>query len=376
MPVVTFPHMGESWRAFKMLLNDLGNEVIIPTKPNKQTLDYGVQNSPEFACLPLKILTGTYIEACNKGAEIIVTSGGSGPCRAGLYGQLHKKILNDLGYSVDVVVFDSLKLYPIDFLRKVKRLNAGRLSCLAVIECIKRAWEKLKYLDELEILTHSIRPRELEKGVTTNTYNKVLDWLDNARSIKEIRESGNSAIRELKCIPQNFQKDVLKVGIVGEIYVLLEPSCNLNIEENLGYLGVEVQRSIYLTDWTRHNTKRASKSNDVFKAASPYIPIAIGGHGRETVGHTVIYAQEGYDGVIQLAPFTCIPEIVAKTVLNSVSRIHDIPILTFFLDEQTGEAGMATRLEAFVDLIRRKKDKLDTYKLQLINPLRYSANRC
>jgi predicted nucleotide-binding protein (sugar kinase/HSP70/actin superfamily) len=46
---------------------------------------------------------------------------------------------------------------------------------------------------------------------------------------------------------------------------------------------------------------------------------------------------------------------VAKTILTSVSRDYNIPVLTFFLDEQTGKAGMTTRLEAFVDLMKRKK---------------------
>ncbi len=49
MPKVTFPRMGESWRTFKMLMNDLGNEVIVPPRPNKRTLDYGVLPG---VCLP------------------------------------------------------------------------------------------------------------------------------------------------------------------------------------------------------------------------------------------------------------------------------------------------------------------------------------
>ncbi|MEL7659136.1 MAG: hypothetical protein AAGU75_24865, partial [Bacillota bacterium] len=47
-----------------------------------------------------------------------------------------------------------------------------------------------------------------------------------------------------------------------------------------------------------------------------------------------------------------------------VSRTHDIPVLTFFLDEQTGKAGMSTRLEAFVDLISRKKGQTEGYGFQ------------
>lgn len=355
MPKVTFPRMGESYRTFKMLMNDLGNEVIIPPRPNKRTLDYGVRHSPEFACLPLKILMGTYVETCLAGAEIIITSGGSGPCRAGLYGQLHKKILNGIGFPVDIIVFEAPKSHPIDFLRKVKRLNASRLSYRAIWECIKRGWEKLKYLDDTEKLTHKIRPRELEKGTTTRVYREVLEWIDNAYTFSEIKDAGEAALQAIRSVPQDPHRKVLKVGMVGEIYVLLEPASNLEIEETLGNLGVEVHRSMFLTGWTRDNTvKESDEILSVKDAAMPYIPLCIGGHGQESVGHTILYAREGYDGVIQLAPFTCIPEIVARTILNRVSREHNIPVLTFFLDEQTGKAGMTTRLEAFVDLMRRK----------------------
>jgi len=360
MPKVTFPRMGESYRTFKMLMNDLGNEVIVPPRPNKRTLDYGVRYSPEFACLPLKIITGTYVETCMEGAELIITSGGSGPCRAGLYGQLHKKILNSIGFPVDIIVFEAPKSQPLDFLRKVNRLNASRLSYRAIWECIKRGWEKLKYLDEAEKLTHVLRPRELKKGSTTSVYKEVLEWIDSAYTLKEIKEAGEAALERLRSVPQDVQKNVLRVGIVGEIYVLLEPASNLEIEETLGNLGVEVHRSLFLTGWTRDNTvKETRETLSVKDAAMPYIPLCIGGHGQESVGHTVLYARDGYDGVIQMAPFTCIPEIVARTILTSVSREHNIPVLTFFLDEQTGKAGMSTRLEAFVDLLNRKKNAPD-----------------
>ena len=37
----------------------------------------------------------------------------------------------------------------------------------------------------------------------------------------------------------------------------------------------------------------------------------------------------------------------------------EIPILPLILDEQTGRAGYITRIEAFVDLMRRRKRKLN-----------------
>jgi predicted nucleotide-binding protein (sugar kinase/HSP70/actin superfamily) len=53
------------------------------------------------------------------------------------------------------------------------------------------------------------------------------------------------------------------------------------------------------------------------------------------------------------------PEIVAQNILNKVSREEDIPILELVLDEQTGKAGYITRIEAFIDLVQRRKLKIN-----------------
>jgi predicted nucleotide-binding protein (sugar kinase/HSP70/actin superfamily) len=353
---LTFPRMGESWRTFKMLLEDLGNEVVIPPRPSKRTLDLGVRHSPEFACLPLKILMGTYLEAIAMGADTIVTSGGVGPCRAGEYAMLHHKMLKDLGYDIKMVVFEPPRIYPFNFIKNVWVLNKNHTSVKGIISHIKRAWRKLQALDNTEKLSHFVRPRELSRGTTTKMYRQVLEWIDQAYTTEQIIDAESAALEALRSVPQHSVQDILKVGIVGEIYVLLEPASNLEMEETLGNLGVEVERSMFLTGWTRDNTWNVtSERMTVTEAASPYLPELVGGHGRDSIGNTILYAKRGFDGIIQLAPFTCIPEIVSRTILPRVSRDYDIPVLTFFLDEQTGKAGMSTRLEAFTDLMRRKK---------------------
>lgn len=356
MPKVTFPRVAESWRTFKMLFEDLGNEVIIPPRPSKRTLDLGVRYSPEFACFPLKILTGTYLETLEMGADTIVTTGGVGPCRAGEYAMLHHKILKDLGHEVKMIVFEPPRLHPFNFIKNVMALNKARVTIKGLIAHIKRAWRKLQALDNAEKMSHIVRPKELTPGTTSRVYRKVLEWIDKAYTTEQIIEAEAEALQALRNVPQDPDRDVLKVGIVGEIYVLLEPASNLEIEETLGNLGVEVERSMFLTGWTRDNTwSETTERMTVKEAAAPYLPELIGGHGQDSVGNTILYAKRGFDGVIQLAPFTCIPEIVARAILTRVSKDYEIPILTFFLDEQTGKAGMTTRLEAFVDLMRRKK---------------------
>ena len=69
----------------------------------------------------------------------------------------------------------------------------------------------------------------------------------------------------------------------------------------------------------------------------------------------MIYARNGYDGLIHLAPFTCMPEIVAQNIMRSTKE--DLPVLALLCDEQMAKPGMITRLEAFVDLLQFRKKK-------------------
>ncbi|MCJ7610893.1 MAG: CoA protein activase, partial [Candidatus Aminicenantes bacterium] len=83
----------------------------------------------------------------------------------------------------------------------------------------------------------------------------------------------------------------------------------------------------------------------------------IGGHGQINVAAAVDFARNGFDAVLHFFPFTCLPEIIAKTVFVRIAEELDIPILSISIDEQTGQAGMQTRLEALIELAWSKKKK-------------------
>ena len=93
--------------------------------------------------------------------------------------------------------------------------------------------------------------------------------------------------------------------------------------------------------------------------AKPYLPTLIGGHTQQCIGHAVHYAKTGYDGLVQIYPMTCMPEIVSRSILSQVEKDYNIPILYLIVDEQTGEAGFQTRLEAFVDYIEKGRTRGD-----------------
>ena len=69
---VTFPHMGSLAIPMKALLEEAGLEVVLPPPTSKRTLTLGSRHAPEFACLPLKINLGNYLEALELGADTII----------------------------------------------------------------------------------------------------------------------------------------------------------------------------------------------------------------------------------------------------------------------------------------------------------------
>ncbi|MEJ2248282.1 MAG: acyl-CoA dehydratase activase-related protein [Candidatus Lokiarchaeota archaeon] len=104
---VTFPRMGNSWPAFKTLIETLGVEVVLPDITSRQSVKFGVKHSPEFVCFPFKPTLGDLRNALDKGADTIVMAIDCGPCRFGFYASVQERILRDVGY-------DNFRLIPLD----------------------------------------------------------------------------------------------------------------------------------------------------------------------------------------------------------------------------------------------------------------------
>lgn len=356
---VTFPHMGNMWVSLKTMLEELGLEVVVPPPSTKRTLTLGTRYSPEFICLPLKISLGNYIEAAEKGANAIVMAGGIGPCRFGYYSRLQKEILDDMGYSMEMIVVEPPEKHFIEVFNRLRQLK--KCSTVKAVGAIRLGWLKCCVLDVIEEKVQHVRAWEAVPGSADRVYATVPGKLDPIRTRKEIISFKNSILEELENIPVDPGRNVINIGVVGEIYSILEPFMNLDVEQKLGSMGVRVERTLFLSRWVNDHVLGSifpmEGTHEAVSLASPYLNYFVGGHGRETVGSTVQFAREGLQGVIQIAPLTCGPEIVAEAILPQVSLKEGIPVMTLYVDEQSGEAGFVTRLEAFVDMIRRSQRK-------------------
>ncbi|SPF35425.1 conserved hypothetical protein [Candidatus Desulfosporosinus infrequens] len=362
---VTFPHMGNAWIVIQTLFESLNVEVVVPPGNSKRTLNLGTRLAPESACLPLKLNLGNYIEAADEGADTIVITGGIGPCRFGYYGEMERQILWDAGYDYDVVTLEPPDGSMLGLLQRIRYLAGTKNSWVKILKALKFAYLKSVALDRVEDLIHAARPRLPDPMATEEIYEKAKQRLAQTMTVKGVQNTVcwvQESIRECQGKGDNLSGGFkpLRIGIIGEIYTILDPYTSVGIEQELGRLGVEVDRSIYLSGWVGNHVfqglaqgYRSIKSYP--RHAKPFLPHFVGGHGQETVGAAVKFAREGYNGIIQIFPLSCMPEIVAASVLPRVQETYKVPIMTLIVDEHTGQAGMQTRLEAFVDLLERPR---------------------
>lgn len=357
---VSFPHMGSLYIVVASLIKSLGGEVIVPPKTTKKTLSIGTKHSPEAICLPYKLLLGNYIEAVERGAEAVIMISSPGICRLGEYSKSIKNAMDDLGYKIKYIDLDLYKGKFFEMLDCMKTVT-GNSNIIDISKALMLAFNKVFVLDSLDNSLSYYRAREIDFGTAEKAYNKGLNWIDEAQTRKELKEANQEALAEIKKTPIDKDREVLNVDLTGEIFMVLDSFSNQNLERELGKLGVQTKRSMVLSDWLKTaiipKFLRSGETHieRAFRLAQPYLTRDIGGDAIESVSDVAYATNKGTDGIIHISPFTCMPEIMSQNIFPRMRQDGVLPILALVLDEQTGKAGFITRLEAFVDLMKRRK---------------------
>jgi predicted nucleotide-binding protein (sugar kinase/HSP70/actin superfamily) len=356
---ITAPYLGMLHRAYGPVLKKAGVEIVYPPKPTKRTLDLGTKYAPEFACFPFKVTLGSMMEALELGADTIFMIGGWGPCRFGYYDVIQEQILKNLGYQFTMGSAhnpDNLR----DMLDLMQRI-AGIHSRLGLYKLFFSILVRLSMLDWILKKYFHTKPYEAISGEADLIYGKGIFLMENSFSLPQLLKS--VSIISLRFGRMKKRKGIhpLRVGIVGELFTVLDPSANMEIDMWLARRGIEVQKSVWLSDYANDRFRFKPFRRNQFKFSSrharPYLRFHSGGESIESVGKTVYFAKNGVDGVIHIFPFTCMPELVAQTILMKVQKDLDIPILTLIIDEHTAPGGVETRLEAFIDLLERRRSR-------------------
>jgi predicted nucleotide-binding protein (sugar kinase/HSP70/actin superfamily) len=230
---------------------------------------------------------------------------------------------------------------------------------MEIVRLIKHGLQQYILIEDVEQRVQYLRPRAQDWREVERVWDTAEARVAAARNGRDLKQARRELFADLNAVPLNQDAEPLKVGILGEFILVMDPFHNLDLEKELGHRGVEVHRCAWVAGWAKVWLFMAmlglSHDKEVKRAAAPYLKRDVSGEGLQTVGETVLMADGGYDGIAHLQPFTCLPEVVAQNILPRVVKDHQIPVLEIIIDEQTARTGLLTRVEAFVDLMARRR---------------------
>ena len=134
----------------------------------------------------------------------------------------------------------------------------------------------------------------------------------------------------------------LNIGLIAHSYNIYDTYANMDLVKKLEALGAAVITPDMLpAEVIRREGRRFSR--EVYWT-----------YGREIVGAASYLAGGKADGLILLTSFGCGPDSLLSELI--VRRLKDkVPVMSLVFDEETGEAGLMTRLESFIDMVKRSK---------------------
>ena len=351
--IISFPHLGDYYIPISTFLKRTTNLKVMPSPPiTKKTIELGAKYSPDSVCLPFKYNLGNFIEALEKGANILFTAGGG--CRYRYYAEVTETILKDLNYEFEffnLITDGKLKITKV--YKEFKKLNPS----LSFFFFINQLLYTLIFIWNMDKIDKIIRKRigfEVKENSYLKEKNKMFEAFKSTKSTTKQIYYYYKYKHKIKKIPYQKPKDCLKVGIIGELYTAMEPFSTYFLEKNLAKMHVEIKRYTNLSYllWQKKFLEK-----HMLRVTKKYCKYSLGADGLDNVYRTIKLINKSYDGIIHTKPFGCTPEIGAIPIIQKICQENEMPILFFSYDVETSDEGIKTRLEAFEDLIKIRRNK-------------------
>ncbi len=350
---LAFPSIGYSDILISTLLREWGVDFLKPRGNTEEGVFKALLIAPKDACMPFKTVMGNMLDSYCRGADTGIFFGGCGPCAFGYFSSAMNRLFEENGINFRVL---TLEFFSDDLKELLSYIeNETGKSAASLFSVAPKAVASCVYLDRFENFMLDIRStiKDESNRRDFNRYEKnCLEKLGECKSFFEL----NAKIYKSMLLAKSFEEKREKrlfVGIVGDIYSIIDSFSNYDIQRRLADSGVRTRRSLTLSKWLFGRIPFIFRPHTL--AALKYMPKCIGGFARDTVGYTSLWSKNK-DGIIQIYPLNCMPETAASAVLPKIHEKTGVPLLQLSVDEQTGEEGYITRVEAFVEMIKRKEE--------------------
>ena len=344
----------------------------------REDVRMGRRHTSGKECVPMILTLGTLLnrlerDAGNDTQFVFVMPTARGPCRFGVYNALHKIALEQAGWSHRVGVFSP---DDGDYFRDTSPAFAIR------------TWIGFLAHDLLQAMLYDVRPVERSRGAANRTHAAYFRELVQCME-RPVVGSASEAVQELfgglfgtrdilaraaveMATLKNPLIDAPTVGIVGEIYVRLDPFANDFLIEKLEARGIRVRFAPFI-EWLEYTSFLAEKRlgegrlrhddrtpsilmtgllqrataqilydicreqlewgprirvTDTVRAARPYIDRELSGEACLSVGGPLHELHERLiQGVVLVGPHECMPHKISEAQLGAAGENMPVPCL-------------------------------------------------
>jgi len=298
------------WRTF---FAELGWEVVLSASTSRRMIEQGVRLSPSELCLPVKAFLGHVAELKDK--------------------------------------VDALFLPRIVCTRVGRDLFFGCPKAIALPDLTRAVFDTLPLVVE-PILDGQIRTDE-------KSFRAAVSAIDHKANVRSAYRSANAAAQAAIQRTMNEGSPLhmfgcaadgrmpagpaVKVGVVGHPYLLFDSGLSLDVLDKVREAG---GRPVVVFP-TAADVASESRRED---ALNWYYELELLAAARR------LLEIDKVDGLLLVGSFACGTGAVTNELIQRAAvHRHGVPTILLLLDEHTGEAGLVTRVESFIDLLKVKK---------------------
>ena len=302
------------WSKF---FENLEVEVVLSDQTNKKIVDDGVRNCVDEACLPVKIYHGHVINLKDRVDYIFVPR---------IMSVEKNEFICPKFCGLPEMVKYSIKDLPklieptINF--RSSRKDLHKIIC-EIGSHITKDINKIEYAYDVALAYHHSYKDLIKKGMLP------IDILENK-----------------SCKDRNA--DARKILLLGHPYTMYD-----------GHISMDVIEKLRKNGWTVI-TQDSFDPQQIDLKANTLDKKMFWTFGRQIIG-AGLCAMEHKDivGIVYLSSFACgLDSVIGDIIERRIRRDTNIPFMLLTVDEHTGEAGVNTRIEAFIDMIRwREKNE-------------------
>ena len=310
--------------AWKTFFEELGAEVVVSPPTTLATLSSGSSRVVADTCLPVKVFLGHVLSLIAEVDYIFVPAVRS--VKQNVYNCAKFLGLPDMTRAV---VPEAPPILDVDI-----DVNRGTRDLYQAIYRLGRrfTWNPLK-----------VRRAGLAAWQSHQDYRELMSsrGLTSPQAIEEV--AGTPQV-EPTAEPTGPNPTQGTIAIIGHPYLLYDEHITHRLLSRL-------EQAHYRISTPEMLTPEELEAGIARLAGRAYWT-----YEEEVVGAAGHYLQSGVDGIIGIMAFGCGPDSVMMDMARrEAASTAATPFMSLTLEEHTAEAGLITRLEAFLDMIMRRK---------------------